>query len=692
MQSEWRVACVRIPRFPIAAVWRSARRGDLGASDVQLLLPFQAMVEAAASPSSRQERPSSSRERSFSPASAAAPNPTTARPTSVGTSAPNVVASAPGHWDEHPIVLSEGNGTRRRLRAVSAAAARSGIRAGMSVAEARAMCAGLEELPWDEVAIAGAVTEATAMLLEASPQVTPVRGAPGTWWIGASGFGGTRRAGQGQGSRAGERALAHVLHRIGARWHPRTRVAIADSCVAARAATWAGVSFGQGGDERSLVCIVPAGHDAAYLAPAPLALVPMDEELRDALQALGLRSLGSFAALPSGEVERRWGEIGLQAWRLARGEDRRRPVLARVPTHPEVEAELATPSATMEPVLFLVRAALERLSAQLASDGRAIATLAITLTLDDARGALPDARAHTVTREVRPARPVARVAPLFEHCRALLDRWTLTAPVCAVAVAVVASAPLSGEQGNLLSTQWRDPAAVDAALARLRAELGPDVVVKPVSRDTHRPEKAGAWNEDTAATSGEALPGATRQAVAPMPDESPSPRPGGGNEDERSRVAPLPFLARAHPEIGAARIGPRAWRRSMQDEGGSDGGMDLRPGRMTNGGGDMFTARRAGRPPGASSSGVSVVREATTRLLEQPEAIAVQCDGEVPRVVVWRGQRLAVERAAGPERLSGDWWDDGYRRDYWRCEHAGGDFVIYLDRATEEWWMQGWHD
>ena len=43
MQSEWRVACVRIPRFPIGAVWRAVRRGDAGTDAVgaQLLLPLQ---------------------------------------------------------------------------------------------------------------------------------------------------------------------------------------------------------------------------------------------------------------------------------------------------------------------------------------------------------------------------------------------------------------------------------------------------------------------------------------------------------------------------------------------------------------------------------------------------------------------------------------------------------------------------
>src|SRR6185436_8125751 len=183
-------------------------------------------------------------------------------------------------------------------------------------------------------------------------------------------------------------------------------------------------------------------------------------------------------------------------WRLAHGDDPRRPVLARINDAPHAEMELSTPASDMEPVLFLVRPAVERLVAQLVSESRAIAALSITLTLDDARGALPTARAHTVTREIRMPRPLARPAPLFERCRGLLSRWELSAPVTAVRLTVVMTSPLTGEQGNLLNTSWKDPGAADAALERVRAELGSDVVVKPAMRDGYTPERSGAWNDD----------------------------------------------------------------------------------------------------------------------------------------------------------------------------------------------------
>jgi len=497
------------------------------------------------------------------------------------------------HWDESLLVLTDGTPNRPKLRSVTAAAAREGVRAGMSLAEARALCAALEVLAWDDAALSAAITEATAMFVQASPQVSPVAGAPGMWWIGASGFAvGARVAGG-----SGERAFAQALLAIAQRWHPHARVAIADTCVAARAATWASATFGRDADNRTLVQIIRRGGDAAYLASAPLTLVPMDTEMRDALRALGVRTVGQLADLDAGDVEQRWGDEGLTAWRLSHGDDPRRPVLARFDEQAHVAMELGSPAGTMEPVLFLVRPGIERLVNQLVSQGRAIASLSITLTLDDARGALPNAQAHTVTREIRLPRPLARPAPLFERCRGLLARWPLTAPVTTVRLTVLLTSPLAGEQGNLLNTSWKDPGAADAALERVRAELGPDVVVKPAIRDGYAPERSGEWHE------------------------------------------------------------------------GDDSAL--------------------GTPQAPNAP--SETTHSTLRLLESAEKVDVDRDSE-PRRIFWRGRALTVSNAIGPERLSGDWWSDGYSRDYWRCEsdEECGELVLYHDAAG--WWVQGWYD
>ncbi|MDQ8155165.1 MAG: hypothetical protein P3B98_10945, partial [Gemmatimonadota bacterium] len=273
-------------------------------------------------------------------------------------------APQPLHWDDRPLALRDG----QRLRAVTAAAARAHVRAGMTVAAARGRCATLEVRAWDDTCVARELARTSAVFLSASPQVAPAAGMPGTWWIGASGF----------DALGGERALVHTLQQMAQVWHPHARVGIADSCVAARAATWKTADrTRETADNRTCAegSIVRPGEDAPYLAPRPLTVIPIEPEVREALVALGLGTCGALAALASGDVERRWGTAGLSAWRLAQGIDPRRPVLARTGPVRQAHAELALATTNAEPVLFLVRGALERLMTDLVRDGRAAAAV-----------------------------------------------------------------------------------------------------------------------------------------------------------------------------------------------------------------------------------------------------------------------------------------------------------------------------
>jgi len=413
-----RVACIRIPKFPIGAVWLDGQ------------------------PPHRQ--------------SAGATSDGRARAT--GDASP---VDKPAHWDERALALSLGE----RVIVATTQAVTLGVRHGMTIPAARAICAGLEVRSWDDRAVGRAMHRVTASCLALSPQVTAAR--PGLWWIGAHGL-------EGMG---GEGRLIQSLLVRSQRWHPDARVAVASSCIAAYVATWL----------RGAGRIVPRGGDGAMLAQAPLALLPMDAELRDTLTSLGLATAGHFAALDPGDVEQRFGPGGLAAWRLARGEDQRRPTLARPVPGDTVVTELPTPAGTLEPVLFLVRAALGRLITQVASDGMAVAALEVELKLD----ALP---ARSASRRITLAFPLVRLEPLFEQCRAMLENWIIDAPVLGVIVRITERARPSGEQGDLLHTGWRDPAAAEAAFARLRAALGADAVVRPVARDGFAPERRGAWD------------------------------------------------------------------------------------------------------------------------------------------------------------------------------------------------------
>src|SRR6476469_4059903 len=195
MDEQWRVACVRIPRFPIAAAWRTRSAHTSPPPPLPSSPPIRTNP-----PRDNSQRPNQSRKTPSHPQL-------------------HAVSAAPPSWDDELVaLLSDG-----KLRAVSGAAARAGVRSGMTALEARARCAALTILDWDDSAIASAIAELSAHFLVASPQVTPAAHEPGLWWIGAHG-------------------------------------GVASSCVAARSATWAAPGRRTSIDA---AFTVPAGGDAA---------------------------------------------------------------------------------------------------------------------------------------------------------------------------------------------------------------------------------------------------------------------------------------------------------------------------------------------------------------------------------------------------------------------------------------------
>jgi impB/mucB/samB family len=95
------------------------------------------------------------------------------------------------------------------------------------------------------------------------------------------------------------------------------RVGIADDRFTAWVAASSPVDARDGRPEDGAVVTVPRGGSAAFLAPRPLSLLAISPEVQHMLEALGVRTLGEFAALPAPSVARPV-EADYQA--LARGD------------------------------------------------------------------------------------------------------------------------------------------------------------------------------------------------------------------------------------------------------------------------------------------------------------------------------------------------------------------------------------
>ncbi len=130
-------------------------------------------------------------------------------------------------------------------------------------------------------------------------------------------------------------------------------------------------------DDDAGVVSVPRGGSAAFLSPRPLSLLSITPEVQHMLEALGVRTLGEFAALPAPSVARPL-EADYQA--LARGDSGQtlRPYMPDAPIREEVccsalgnAGGLSTPAA--------VAVLAERIAQRLAGRGRGAARLELTV-------------------------------------------------------------------------------------------------------------------------------------------------------------------------------------------------------------------------------------------------------------------------------------------------------------------------
>jgi protein ImuB len=131
------------------------------------------------------------------------------------------------------------------------------------------------------------------------------------------------------------------------------------------------------------VLVVPPDGSPEFVAPLAVAwlreLGDVDADLVDLLGRLGVRTLGSLAALDAGDVLARFGVIGARAHRIACGHDDR-PGSAADPT-PEwwIEHPFDEPVELLDTVVFVAKRLADDLVVRLAADGRVCVRLVIII-------------------------------------------------------------------------------------------------------------------------------------------------------------------------------------------------------------------------------------------------------------------------------------------------------------------------
>lgn len=375
-----------------------------------------------------------------------------------------------------PFALVQDDRGVRRITFSSGAAQALGARAGMTLTAACARIPNLAHLAYAPEQDAAALASLGEALLSLGPSYEPA--APEGLWLDACA---AHLAG-------GEAALAaRVLERCAALGY-QGQVAVASQKLTARA-------LGRHGSPR--VQVVAHQDSARALAVLPLAALEQDLATRADLASLGLSTLGEVAALPVGAVVARLGACGLRAQRLCRGEDDTAYLPAQVPEALEEGLGLEAPTQLLEPVLFALKTAVDRLAARLSGRRRAVVRLTVTLHLD------PSGRQDVPLVFARPTAQPRKLLELVRHRLQQLQAGALDlppqpaapvlqrvdGPVQGVTVRVDESCEDRGQQLGLGDAPEAD-AALEVVLSRLSTALGEDALFCAEEVSTHRPERA----------------------------------------------------------------------------------------------------------------------------------------------------------------------------------------------------------
>lgn len=254
---------------------------------------------------------------------------------------------------------------------------------------------------------------------------------------------------------------------------------------------------------------------AAFLAPLPLATLPLGERLVDELRLLGLRRIHEFVALPRGAVLDRFGRAAAHVQALAAGEEPPlegwdappRRILARRAFEHEI------PDA--ERLVFLLRTLADEVAAALAADGLAALRLRLTLVREGRAETLgPEGATAVLGREgaaaalgresaeplvlERTILPPSRDAgALFRSLRWALEERPALGGVSGAALEVTAVEPARGRQIGLFAPDGARREEALAVARHLRARLGAGTVLRArvANAEARLPERAAAWDE-----------------------------------------------------------------------------------------------------------------------------------------------------------------------------------------------------
>src|SRR6266851_5925661 len=347
------------------------------------------------------------------------------------------------------------------LETVSVRACEVGIRAGMTLAQARNVSS--------ELIVAhrspAAESSAHSALLDAAESISPVveAGAPGCVWLDLAGL---HRIYSDENAIAAE--LIKQVRRVGL--EPAMGIA-ANKDLAHLAARCGGIR------------IIEAGREREFLDWLPLDMLALGksergDDLEITLARWGMRRLGELARLNPDAVGTRLGRHGVELVRLARGGSHA-PIVARRRAEFFSESiELDYGIENLEPLAFVMRPMLERLTERLSMRGLVAGDITLAFGMSGHRN---------FSRRIAIAASSNDVRAILTLINLSLETAPPEVAVESIRIDVEPRAPRPA-QTDMFLPPAPAPDKLQTTIARLTALCGPGNVGAISAENSHRPE------------------------------------------------------------------------------------------------------------------------------------------------------------------------------------------------------------
>ncbi|HEV3234661.1 MAG TPA: hypothetical protein VG329_08960 [Candidatus Dormibacteraeota bacterium] len=352
-----------------------------------------------------------------------------------------------------PLIVGGFPSERKPVRAASPEARSYGVCAGMPLRQAEQLCPEARFFAVDEKAEADLARHLLAGLYALAPRVE----------LAASGEAYVEIDGLGDPDDFAARVAAY-LHR---RLRSRPALGLGDNKFVA--ATAAALAAARADTTGPAPLLVPRGSERSFLAPLSLAEhLPVDGDMITRLKRFGLRSMADFAAMPLAAVEGQFGREGLQALRLARGEDSRRFEPWQPPQRMEESSCLDPAVDNLEPLLFVARGLVDRLGTRLVDGGHAATVVRLQVELEE--------EASPAEAVLRLRAPMSTGGELWTPVASLLQRQSISRPVSRVRLRLTGFCPAASRQMDLMARQDGRLEDISRQLMLLSDAHGPNLV------------------------------------------------------------------------------------------------------------------------------------------------------------------------------------------------------------------------